>query len=589
MLKKIKHIRQRIREGRLKELIIQLKWLGIYVRRYWILITFYTVLMSSGSVLGLGTTMVSKELIDAVTGYNSRKIASVAVAYVGIGVGQIFINIIRMRISLKIRLKISNEIRADIFEQVLWTDWEAVSEFRTGDLLYRINGDAAMLANHVLTFIPNVVSVLISFVGAFVIMLENDPVMAMIALAGAPVSLISSRFTTTKLREYTKKTQDFSSNKMVFDQETFQNLQLVKAFGLVPNFIQRFHHIQEESAEISLEQNKFQSLTMMVTSFVGQLVGYACYGFAVYRLWQGDISYGTMTMYLGMSGSLRGSFSSVIGLVPTLIRACINVERIIEVTNLPRENVEDNEPAMKIKTKARETGVEIRMENVGFWYEEGVTVYRNVNITARPGEIVGIIGPSGGGKTTTLNLLLGLFHPKEGEIYIGNPEGEKLQVSSATRCLFGYIPQGNTMFSGTILENMRMVREDAGVEEVIQALKAACAWEFVKKLEEGLDTQVKELGRRFSEGQKQRLSIARALLADAPVLLLDEATSALDVATESQVLKNIMKKEPRRTVIVAAHRPSVFSMCSRVYKIQKGEVHEVDESSIREFLEMEKE
>lgn len=296
-----------------------------------------------------------------------------------------------------------------------------------------------------------------------------------------------------------------------------------------------------------------------------------------------------MTMYLGMSGSLRGSFSSVIGLVPTLIRACINVERIIEVTSLPRENVEDNEPAMKIKTKAREIGVEIRMENVGFWYEEGVTVYRNVNITARPGEIVGIIGPSGGGKTTTLNLLLGLFHPKEGEIYIGNPEGEKLQVSSATRCLFGYIPQGNTMFSGTILENMRMVREDAEVEEVIQALKAACAWEFVKKLEEGLDTQVKELGRRFSEGQKQRLSIARALLADAPVLLLDEATSALDVATESQVLKNIMKKEPRRTVIVAAHRPSVFSMCSRVYKIQKGEVHEVDESGIREFLEMEKE
>lgn len=151
--------------------------------------------------------------------------------------------------------------------------------------------------------------------------------------------------------------------------------------------------------------------------------------------------------------------------------------------------------------------------------------------------------------------------------------------------MFSYIPQGNTMFSGTIADNMRMVKPEATDEEIREALEAACAWEFVEKLDQGMDTEVRERGTRFSEGQKQRLSIARALLADAPVMILDEATSALDVATERRVLRQIIKKEPNRTVIVAAHRPSVFSMCSRVYKVGDHRIEEVDEAGIREFLD----
>ena len=196
-----------------------------------------------------------------------------------------------------------------------------------------------------------------------------------------------------------------------------------------------------------------------------------------------------------------------------------------------------------------------------------------------------LIGPSGQGKTTTLNLVLGLYHPKKGESTVGNPGGDELKASSSTRCMFSYIPQGNTMFSGTIADNMRMVRPDATDEEIRAALDAACALEFVEKLDHGIDTEVRERGTRFSEGQKQRLSIARALLADAPVMILDEATSALDVATERRVLRQIIKKEPHRTVIVAAHRPSVFSMCSRVYKVGEGRIEEVDEEGIRRFLD----
>ena len=212
-------------------------------------------------------------------------------------------------------------------------------------------------------------------------------------------------------------------------------------------------------------------------------------------------------------------------------------------------------------------------------------VYQNACFQAEPGEIVALIGPSGQGKTTTLRLLLGLFHPPKGEILVGNPRGEELTASSSTRCLFSYIPQENTLFSGTIADNMRMAKPEATDEEIEEALKAACAWEFVGELEEGIHTQVREQGRRFSEGQKQRLSIARALLADAPVMILDEATSALDVGTERRVLRSIIKKEARRTVIVAAHRPSVFALCSRVYKIEDHRMSEVDEKGLKEFLD----
>ena len=580
----IKTFIRKIKEGKLKKLFSEFIWMYTYVRRYWLMIIIYVLLGASGSLLGLGTSVVSKDLVDAVTGVNTRDIVSVAVLYVGVGVSQIFINAVKARISLKIRLKVTNEIREDIYGQILHTDWESLAKFRSGDLLYRINGDAGMIANSILTFLPNAVSMFISFGGAFVIVMQNDPAMAVLALAGAPISLLASRYTTKKMRDFQKENQELASDRTVFDQETFQNLQFIKAFGMLDRVTEKFHKIQNESVKVSLRQNKFQSLSSIFTSLVGQVIGYACYGFAAYRLWQGEISYGTMTMFVSMAGSLRGSFSGIIGLLPMAIRAGISAERIMEVTDLPRENDEFKEEAMAIKAKGRSEGVYVHMEDVDFAYEDEKWIYQHAGFWAEPGEIVALIGPSGNGKTTTLNLILGLYKPQKGTITIGNPSGQCLRASSSTRCMFSYIPQSNTMFSGTIAENMRMVKPEATDEDIQAALEAACAWEFVSKLEDGIETEVRERGQRFSEGQKQRLSIARALLADAPVMILDEATSALDVATERRVLRSIIKKEPHRTVIVAAHRPSVFSMCSRVYKVGDGTVKEINEAQLERFL-----
>lgn len=581
----VKRIIQRIREGRLKQLTGEILWMYAYVRRYWLLIGVYVLLGASGSVLGLGTSVVSKELVDAVTGVNSRGIVQVACLYVGVGVGQIFVNAVKSRLSLKVRLKVTNEIRADIYEQVLRTNWESLAKYRSGDLLYRVNGDAGMVANTILTFLPNVVTTLISFGGAFLIVIQNDPWMALIALLGAPVSFLTSRYSAKRMRQFQRDNQNVASDRTVFDQETFQNLQFIKAFGMLDRVTEKFHRIQQESVDVALRQNKFQQYMTITTSLVGQAVGYACYGFAAFRLWQGQISYGTMTMFISMAASLRGSFSGILNLAPMVIRAGISAERIMEITGLPRDSMADKEEAEEIRKQSREKGVYVHMENVGFAYEEDKWIYQGADFRAEPGEIVALIGPSGQGKTTTLNLILGLYHPKKGTIRVGNPGGNELRASSSTRCLFSYIPQGNTMFSGTIADNMRMVKPEASDEEIRSALEAACAWEFVGKLEHGMDTEVRERGTRFSEGQKQRLSIARALLADAPVMILDEATSALDVATERRVLRSIIRKEPNRTVIVAAHRPSVFSMCSRVYKVGGSRITELDEQGIREFLE----
>lgn len=580
----IQRVIRRIREGRLQELLAQWLWMGRYVKQFWWLIGGYTLLNMTGSALGLLTTMASRSLVDSVTGHNSGMLGLAAAAYVGVGVGQIFVSAIRSRASLKINLHISQAIRLDIFDQVIQTDWEALSAYRPGDIQYRLNGDVMMVINNILTFIPSLASMLVSFGGAFVVMMQNDPVMAVIALCGAPISLLVSRYNIIKMREYQKKNQEFASQNVSFNQELFQNLQTIKAFGLLDTFTNRYREQQQTSVRIQLDRNKYQQLGNIMTSLVGQAIGYACYGFAIFRLWQGEISYGTMTMLVGMAGSLRGSFSSVVNLVPSALRACISAGRVMEITGLPRENAAVSPELQQILARARDTGILVEMRDVTAAYAKDKPIYTGAEFRAAPGEIIGLVGPSGLGKTTTLKLLLGLLHPRTGQVTV-SCAGEAVEtVSAATRRLFSYIPQGNTLFSGTIAENVRLMRPDASDEEVERALRAACAWDFVSELEDGVHTNIRDNGQRLSEGQKQRISIARAILADAPVLLLDEATSALDVATERRVLQKIIRHDPKRTVIVTAHRPSVFSQCTRVYLVGNGKFESINDEQLQEFL-----
>ena len=246
---------------------------------------------------------------------------------------------------------------------------------------------------------------------------------------------------------------------------------------------------------------------------------------------------------------------------------------------MSRNSIKLGLKSLKIKYHGRDVGM-LALANhkkVAFSYVEDREVIKDSDFLACPGEIVGLVGPSGEGKTTMIRMILGLIHPKEGDVTLSASNGKEVAMNVETRHLFAYVPQGNTILSGTIAENMRMVKEDATDEEIIEALKIACAWEFVKKLPDTIYSNVGERGRGLSEGQAQRVAIARAVLRDAPLLLLDEATSALDVLTERKVLRKIMKERPNKTCIVTTHRPSVLNMCQRVYRVMETKVTELSE------------
>jgi ABC-type bacteriocin/lantibiotic exporter with double-glycine peptidase domain len=263
----------------------------------------------------------------------------------------------------------------------------------------------------------------------------------------------------------------------------------------------------------------------------------------------------------------------VAGILPGFLNSSVSAHRIRELVQLPREiHREDDREIRELQEDGR---LSVCMENVSFSYMEGTDVIRNSYLHASPGEIVALVGPSGEGKTTLIRLILGLVEPSSGRVFLRSSGGKETDMCADSRFLFTYVPQGNTIMSGSIAENMRIVNPDASDEDIIRSLKISCAWEFVRKLPGNINSQTGERGRGLSEGQAQRIAIARALLRNAPVLLLDEATSALDARTEGQVLKNIKEYCPDKTCIVTTHHAGVLDQCTRIYRVQELQITEL--------------
>jgi ABC-type bacteriocin/lantibiotic exporter with double-glycine peptidase domain len=329
-------------------------------------------------------------------------------------------------------------------------------------------------------------------------------------------------------------------------------------------------NLQKEYLTMRIDFQKLTALTSSIMAFVGILVSYSCYAWGIFRVWRGAITVGTMQMFLGFTGNLSSSLNSLINLVPTAISITTSAGRLIDIMELPKEDDHDRDMADAYVKRYGHHGIGIRLQDMSYTYQNGTEVFSHVTMSASPHEIVALVGPSGEGKTTMLRILLSLVNPQFGDCSLtgGQKAHDTFPLSPATRKFFSYVPQGNTMFSGTIAENMQNIKEGVTDKEIIEALQAACAWEFVEKLPDGIHSKVKERGGGFSEGQAQRLSIARSLLRRSPILLLDEATSALDVATERKLLKNIMQDTYPRTCIITTHRPTVLSMCHKVYAIR---------------------
>lgn len=565
---------QRWKEGTFGEILDDWRWIFSYSKKYKGAILFYTLLGIASTSFGLVGSIASKYLIDIVTGYQTDKLVTLIIIMVGSSLFSLLFSSVISRITARLNIFINNDIQADIFDKIIDADWLSLSQFPNGDILSRFNADVTTVSSNAISWLPTIVIAVYNFFATFAVIWYYSHVMAVLALGSAPFMLLMSKLLIQKQRDYRKKVREMSSKMVSFEVETFYNFDTIKSFGISDRYGVKMREWQSKFKNISLKYNMFTIKTNIFLSVMGLVVQMAAFLYCLWLLWTGAITYGTMTLFLTQRANLSSAFNKVIGIIPSFLNSSVSAQRIRELVELPKE-IHFSESS-KIDRYIND-GFTVEMDGVSFAYLENNEVIQNSGFVAKPGEIVALIGPSGEGKTTMIRLILGLIHPQNGKVEIRAKNGEDIEVNANTRHLFAYVPQGNTILSGTIAENMRMVKENASDEEIIEALKIGCAWDFVQKMPDGINSIVREKGKGLSEGQAQRIAISRAILRDAPILLLDEATSALDVTTERKVLKNIIQQRPNKTCIVTTHRPSVLNLCQRVYRIIDTQVNELDE------------
>ncbi|MBQ6980165.1 MAG: ABC transporter ATP-binding protein [Clostridia bacterium] len=571
-------------DGTFREFIGDWKWIFSFSRRYRGIIVLYTIIGILGSTLSLGAAWVSKLLINIIVGKEVDKVWILLGTMVGMTLFSLIVSSINSRLFTRISIHVNNDIQAEIFDKIIDARWKELSAYPSGDLLNRFNNDVGTIAANAIHWIPNLIINIYSFTIIFIALFQTDPIMALIAFLSAPFLLIMSRYILRKMKQYRKRVLELNSQMMGFEVETFYNFDMIKSFGIFGYYSKKLRGWQKKYKDFSLDYNKFEIKSKILLTLVSTLVGLAAFGYCLYRLWTGQILYGDMTFFLQQRASLSSGFSNLIGTVPGMINSAVSAHRVRELIELPRET-HDPESYETLKRYADE-GIAVQMKDVSFGYnlEQGRRVYEHADFTAKPGEIVAVIAGSGGGKTTLMKLLLGMLDAENGSVVLSTKDGTEMPVNADLRQFFSYVPQGNTVLSGTVAENMRMVRDDVSDEEIISALQTACAYEFVSLLSDGINGKLGERGRGVSEGQAQRISIARAILRNSPILLLDEATSALDVETEERVLKNIIKAHPNKVIIVSTHRPSVLKLCNRIYRITDKSMEEIDINAAQELI-----
>ena len=329
------------------------KWLLRYVSKYRAQIFLYIDIGVTGTLTGLGVSVASKYLIDAVVSRNLEKVFSSAAFAVGLALLQIVFNTLMSRVATVVGTKVNNEVRSNVYEHVVFSDWSRIGKYHSGDLLNRIEGDAGAISNSIVTFIPGVFTKLTTFIGCLVLVLYYDPTLAVFALLSAPFLLLTSRVSTKTIRKYNKQSREINGKVLSYVSESVQNLQTIKAFNLTSRYVSQMRAYLGEYRSIRLKQDKFSLVMSFCLSVIGLIVSYSCYGWGVYRLWQGAISYGTMLLFVQISGQLTASFSALVGLFPTAISIATAAGRVMEITDLSVENDNDAEKAKYIVENAK--------------------------------------------------------------------------------------------------------------------------------------------------------------------------------------------------------------------------------------------
>lgn len=464
------------------------------------------------------------------------------------------INISQVWVRNILGVKAQNRMQQQLLDRLLRSEWQGKEQRHSGDVMNRLEQDVNSVVNFLAETLPSALSTLALFVGAFVYMFSMDKLLSIVIVAMIPVFVLFSRVYVSRMRRLTREVRDSDSEVQSILQETVQNRMLIKTLEGDSAMVDKLEHTQSTLRQKVVKRTIFSLFANLILNF-GFAVGYlVAFLWAALRMSAGTLSFGGMTAFLQLVHRIQTPARNLTKLAPAFVGVFTAAERLMELEDNPLE--EHGDPIHM----AAPCGV--RLKDVTYQYADGdKPVLDSLSFDFIPGTCTAVLGETGSGKTTLIRLLVALLHPQKGSVTIYDRQGNEDIVTACHRCNFVYVPQGNTLMSGSIRDNLLLASPDATEQDMLDVLKKSCA-EFVEDLPEGLDTLCSEKGGGLSEGQSQRISIARALLRNRPVMLFDEATSALDPETERRLLDNILATNDK-TIIFITHRMTVVEYCNQ--------------------------
>ncbi len=500
----------------------------------------------------------SKLIIDTATGAREGQLLYYAILLVVLVILQILFRLFDIRMRRMTEVRMSNAIRYNVFSHLLYTRWQELSSMHSGDMITRIIKDTDDVINMMVTAIPLTIVAITQFVGAVVLLYILDPMLALILGVGMPLLGLFSKLYYTHMRKYSLQVKESESMITSMVGESLLNQVVIRSFEQQENQLDRLDELQSKLHKSVHKKTKvsiFANLMMGLTFNGGYITAFL---WSTYGLAKNTVTFGMVTAYLQLVSRIQRPLFNLISLLPSIVSAKTAIERLIFLTGF---KLEDNENKILLKGD-----VTLKIENLTFAYSDDTNpVLSDFSMVVKPGTMVAVMGETGVGKTTLLRLLLALIKPDSGNITIED-ENQNITVSESTRSNFVYVPQGSSLFSGTIRENLLLGNKEADDDELSRVLHIASA-EFVSELPNGLDTILGERGSGLSEGQAQRVAIARSLLRPGKILLLDEATSALDNETEQRFLKNLKSEIGDRTVLFITHHSEIAEFCDYQYNL----------------------